>query len=208
MKKVRCLTFVPAALLLVAAGSALAGDPPARVGRISYVTGSVSYNPAALDDDEGWAPASLNYPLTTGDQLWTDSDGRAELSTDRAAVRLAPETSVAVLTLDDDTTQLRLAEGSLSLGVRRLDQDDAIEVDTPNGAVTIEGPGEYRIDVDREGERTTVTAPRGRRGGRVQRIDPPRETRRGADDLRYRLPHLRRPRGARRGRMGPLVSLP
>jgi Family of unknown function (DUF6600)/FecR protein len=161
MMKVRCPVFISAALLLVAAGPALADDPPSRVGRISYVTGSVSYNPAAVDDDEGWAPASVNYPLTTGDQLWTDSDGRAELSTGRAAVRLAPETSVAVLTLDDDTTQLRLAEGSLSLGVRRLDEGDAIEVDTPNGAVTIEGPGEYRIDVDRDGERTTVTAREG-----------------------------------------------
>ncbi len=155
--KTRGLMFITAALVSVVARPALAQDPPSRVGRISYVSGSVSYNPGTADDDDDWAPASRNYPLTTGDQLWTDDDGRAELSTDRASVRLAPETSVSILALDDETTQLRLAEGSLNIGVRRLEGDDAIEIDTPSGAVTIGGRGRYRVDVDRDGERTIVT---------------------------------------------------
>src|SRR5579859_5971719 len=48
-------------------------DPPALVGRLSYLDGQVSYRPAA---DTEWAPAVPNRPITTGDRLWADADGR------------------------------------------------------------------------------------------------------------------------------------
>ncbi len=64
---------VAGALFLPA--SALA-DPSARVARISFIGGSVSFRPAALDD---WSVASLNYPLTVGDHVWVDRAARSEL---------------------------------------------------------------------------------------------------------------------------------
>ena len=53
-----------------------------------------------------------NRPLTSGDNLWTDQDARAELHVGSTAIRLAPQTSVTLLDLDDRTTQLRLSEGT------------------------------------------------------------------------------------------------
>ena len=61
------------------------GDPPGRVARISFLSGTTSFRPATLDD---WTPATVNYPLTVGDHLWTDRGARAELDlgTDRKSV--------------------------------------------------------------------------------------------------------------------------
>jgi hypothetical protein len=66
------------------------------------------------------------------------------------------------LALDDDTTQIRLAQGSLIVRVRHVDDDDTYEVDTPNVAFTLLQPGEYRIDVSQDGNRTEVTTWHGR----------------------------------------------
>src|SRR6266853_824678 len=49
-------------------------DPPSRVGRLSYLSGSVSFRPGDVDD---WTDATINYPLHNGDHLWTDNDARA-----------------------------------------------------------------------------------------------------------------------------------
>ena len=48
-------------------------DPPSRVARLSFTRGAVSFQPAGTDD---WVDATLNRPMTTGDQLWTDSGSR------------------------------------------------------------------------------------------------------------------------------------
>ncbi|HUK19991.1 MAG TPA: DUF6600 domain-containing protein [Gemmatimonadales bacterium] len=130
------------------------GDPPARVGRLSYASGSVSLRPGSVDD---WGEAALNYPLTTGDELWTDDDSRAEVSVGSTAFRLAPYTGVELLSLDDSTIQLRLSQGSVQLRVRALHPGENIEVDTPNGAVTLLLAGNYRIDTDSTGTGTTIT---------------------------------------------------
>ena len=54
-------------------------DPPSRVARLSYTQGAVSFQPAGTDD---WIDATVNRPMTTGDKLWTDQGGRAELRVD------------------------------------------------------------------------------------------------------------------------------
>jgi hypothetical protein len=57
-------------------------DPPSRVARSQPSKGEVSFSPAGTDD---WVSAVVNRPLTTGDKLWTDRDGRAELHIGSAA---------------------------------------------------------------------------------------------------------------------------
>ena len=103
-----------------------------------------------------------NRPLTTGDNLWTDQGARAEMHVGSTAIRLAPETSLTLLALDDRTTQLRLSAGTVILRVRHLDDGDLFEVDTPNLAFNLQHTGEYRIDVDSNGDMTNVSVLSGR----------------------------------------------
>ena len=133
-------------------------DPPGRIARMNYTEGSVSFQPGGEGD---WLQAVQNRPLTTGDNLWADKDSRAELHVGSTIMRLGPESSMTFLNLDDRATQLRLAQGSLMLRVRHLDDDDDFEVDTPNLAFTVRRPGEYRIDVNDAGDTTLITVWRG-----------------------------------------------
>ena len=133
-------------------------DPPSRVGRLSFLSGSVSFRPGTVDD---WTDATINYPLHAGDHLWTDADARAELTLGSNAVRLAPQTAFGFLALDDRTTQVRLSEGALEVRVRNLGDDDSFEIDTPTGAVSLLRPGTYRVDVNPTGDTTTVTVRHG-----------------------------------------------
>src|SRR5215468_1861391 len=54
-------------------------DPPIRVARLAYEQGSISLQPAGTSD---WVAAGLNRPVTTGDKIWSDNDGRVELQLD------------------------------------------------------------------------------------------------------------------------------
>jgi len=119
------------------------------VVRVAYVTGKVSYSRG--DDPDGWQPASLNYPMTLGDRLYTARGSRVELQTEGGAIYLAPETDLAVLNLTYDVKQFSLGMGSASFRIRRIDSGEPFEVDTPNAAVTFDRAGDYRIDVDRNG---------------------------------------------------------
>ncbi len=137
-------------------------DPPGRVGRLDYSQGSVSFRPAGEDD---WVTAVPNRPMVSGDDLWADENSRAEVHIGSTAIRLGERTGITFLDLDDRNTQIRLAQGSMILRVRHLDDDDNYEVDTPNIAFVLRQPGEYRLDVSEDGSRTNVTVWHGR--GRV-----------------------------------------
>jgi hypothetical protein len=128
-------------------------DPPSVVARMNYTQGSVSFQPGGEGD---WLTAVPNRPLTSGDNLWTDQNSRAELHIGSTAVRLSDQTSITLLDLDDRTTQLRLSEGSIIVRLRHLDDGDLVEVDTPNLAFDLQRDGEYRIDVDSAGNVTNV----------------------------------------------------
>jgi hypothetical protein len=128
-------------------------DPPSRVARLSYVNGQVSFSPSGTDD---WVTAVLNRPLTTGDKLWTDQNGRAELHVAAASLRLGEQTGFSFLNLDDHMIQVRLTEGTISVRVRRLEQGDSIEVDTPSLAFSIPSAGRYRISVNEAGDTTII----------------------------------------------------
>jgi len=137
-------------------------DPPGRVGRLNLIQGAVSFRPAGEDD---WVTADLNRPVVTGDDLWADVDSRAEVHIGSAAVRLGDKTGITFLEVDDRTTQIRLAQGSLIVRVRHVDDDDSYEIDTPNVALNVLKPGEYRIDVSENGMQTVATVFHGR--GRI-----------------------------------------
>jgi len=151
-------------------------DPPSRVARLSYAQGSVSFNPGGTDD---WVSAVVNRPITSGDKLWTDNGARAELHIGSAAIRLSGNTGFSFLNLDDRMAQIRLTEGTLDVRVRRLEQDETFEIDTPNLAFSILRPGNYKINVNEAGDATIVVVRDGEGevtgGGSAYTIHP-RET--------------------------------
>lgn len=144
-------------LMIAVAGVVAAQDPPTRIGRLNYVTGSVSFQPGGVDD---WVPATINRPLTVGDQLYDDAGARAEIQVPGTVFRLGSQTAFEFMNLDDRDTQVRLSEGSLDVRVRRLNEN--LEVDTPTLAFTITRPGDYRIDTNPNTYETYVTVRNGK----------------------------------------------
>jgi hypothetical protein len=128
-------------------------DPPTRVARLAYAEGSVSFQPAGTQD---WVAATINRPLTTGDQIWSDSNSRGELQLDGSSLRLGGSTAVTLLNVADNITQIQLSSGSLIIRVRRLDDNETYEIDTPNLAFSILRPGLYRLSVDASGASTEI----------------------------------------------------
>ena len=129
-------------------------DPPARVARLGYIQGSVSFQPAGESD---WVQAVSNRPMTIGDGLWADQDSRAEVELGFATIRSAANTGFSFLNLDDRSVQIQLTSGSLNITVRRLNSDDVFEVDTPNQAFSIFQRGRYRVEASQDGTYTVVS---------------------------------------------------
>jgi len=156
-RRIACVVATTTAAWTMSAMLAFA-DPPSRVARISFNAGAVSLRPATVDE---WSTASLNYPLTTGDHLWTDARARTELQLDTGVLRVAPSTELSVLNLDDHVAQMRLTQGTVSVRVRAVDVGDTMEIDTPAGAVSLLEPGLYRLDVNDTGDVTVITVRQG-----------------------------------------------
>ena len=72
----RKVGFLAVLITLAALTATADDDPPSRVARLSYLEGAVSFRPGTTDE---WSQATLNYPLTSGDHLWTDPGARVEL---------------------------------------------------------------------------------------------------------------------------------
>jgi hypothetical protein len=134
------------------------GDPPARVARISYLTGTVSFQPSG---DTAWSLATANYPLTTGDRLYADRGARAELQAGRLTLRVGEGSDLTVTSLSDDFTQVGFAQGSLRISVYGMDPGDSIEIDTPRGALALLAVGEYRVDAPADESPMIVAVSRG-----------------------------------------------
>jgi len=132
-----------------------AGDPPAEVARVSVMLGNVSLEPASV---EQFSAAIVNDALTTGDRLYTDVGANAELETGQIALRLGQQTDLTITAMTDPLEQFGLAQGSMHLRSFALAPGTAVELDTPNVAVTVLQPGDVRVDVDPDGGATTVVA--------------------------------------------------
>lgn len=129
-------------------------DPPTQVGRLSVVQGNVSVEPASVNQ---FSPADVNYPLTTGDRLWTDYSALAEVEAGQLAVRMGQTTDLTVTAMTDTLAQFGLGQGSVHLRTYVLEPGTTTELDTPNVAVTVLATGDVRVDVDPNGDWTVVT---------------------------------------------------
>src|SRR5437870_7395108 len=153
------LTWALSAATCAAAarGERAAGPTPPR---LSFTDGDVSFwRPGAED----WAPAQVNTPLAEGDSLYTGDSANLEVQVaPRTFVRAGAGTELSLESLDPDLVQFKVTYGHVAVDAQRMPQGRAIEIDTPNGAFTIDQPGYYRADI--EDERTTFLT---RRGGRA-----------------------------------------
>jgi hypothetical protein len=133
-------------------------DAPGRVARLQYMSGSVSIQPEGNGE---WVAGAINRPLTNADNVWTDKNSRAELNLGTGVMRLNSESSLTFTNVNDNTAQVELHQGTLNLRVRHLFDGEIYEVDTPNMAFTVQKTGEYRFDVDPNGDSTVVTVWKG-----------------------------------------------
>lgn len=153
----RAVTFLIGVTVLLFSHWASA-DPPSRVARLGYMRGAVSFSPAGASD---WVPATVNRPLTSGDRLWAVAGARAEIQVSANMIRMNADTGLSVLNLDDQTVQLQLTQGTLTIRVRRLEPSQVFEVDTPNLALMLRQPGQYLISVDPAGHATDIVVRQG-----------------------------------------------
>src|SRR6266513_2690600 len=122
--------LLPALLVASLGGPAMAqADPPGRVARLNHAEGTSVYSPAG---DNEWTDAQPNRPLTRGDRLWTDRGSRAEIQIGSSAVRMDGRSRLEILVLDDQTAQLSVTQGAVSVRVRSLPEGENFEIDTPN----------------------------------------------------------------------------
>ena len=150
-----------AAMLLIAAMPVARADDdlPGRVGRIAEFAGQLYLSPE--DRATEWQPIGLNYPVSSGDNLWVSGDGRAEVDYGGGQFRLAGDTNVHVSRLDENRVALFIAQGRVIVRVRVLDAGDSARIDAPTSQIQLTRPGLYRIDVVPDRQSTYVTVREG-----------------------------------------------
>ena len=133
-------------------------NPSGRVGRLAAIEKGVSIEPNGVAN---WSQAEPNYPIATGDRVYTDPDARAEISIGSMAARMSGATDLTMTNLSDTLVQMGLAQGSVHIRVFDIPYGNQVEIDTPNGAITLSQPGDVRIDVPAQDGATIVSVDSG-----------------------------------------------
>jgi len=139
-------------------GLALAQVAPGRVGYLNLIEGVVQTGQTNAPDAE---MALYNQPLTRGSRLIPAPGARLDMSTGASSWRMEGPGQLDITQLDDQTAQMQLRQGRLALRVRQLLPGERIEIDTPNLAVLVQQPGDYRLDVSLEQGNTRVSVQQG-----------------------------------------------
>lgn len=119
-----------------------------NAARIQRVDGEVALNNGLYENgsDGQWVSATPNTPFSVGDRIYTRDNSRASLAfTGRNFARLNPNSSLDVISLADQRTQLALRDGSAIFDVGYLQPNELFEVATPYGAVDFNQPGLYNV---------------------------------------------------------------
>ena len=134
------------------------GDPPGRVGRVARLSGTVSFHAA---DADHWEPATLNYPVTSGNAFWTQPGAAADIDLGGARVRLDQGTAFTVDTLGDQVVATTVGQGHLAIDLQELPQGETATLRTPRGVVTFRQAGRYGVLVGDTNRPTIVTVNEG-----------------------------------------------
>ncbi|GAB0116821.1 DUF6600 domain-containing protein [Acidisoma sp. 7E03] len=131
-----------------------AGDPPARVGWLSNLSGSVSFHAASQDQ---WATATQNYPFATGDAVWTQPQAQASIMIDASRIALNGGTELTAQELDQTTLSAELSQGEVFLNLVAMQPGQSVVIATPRGTVQITSNGRYDLYAGDESTPTYVT---------------------------------------------------
>jgi hypothetical protein len=134
--------------------SAQEAAPPARVGQIAALTGSVSFNGAGSG---GWAAASLNYPVSDGDSLYTQNNAQAAIALDASKITLAGNTELQITRLDQNSLAATESQGEVFLAVNDLQPGQSFSIATPRGTASINQNGEYDLAAGDTSAPTIIT---------------------------------------------------
>ncbi len=129
--------------------------PPARVGQVAGVSGSVSYNGAGSNG--AWVAATPNYPVAAGDSLFTQAGAQAAVVLDSSRIALAPNTEMQITALDDNNFTATESQGEVFLTLTDLRPGQTFVVNTPRGAVSIAQNGEYDVAAGDANDPTTLS---------------------------------------------------
>ncbi len=142
-----------------AAGAATpAGDPPARVGRLASLSGTVSFHTA---DADHWDAATLNFPVTSGDAFWTEPQAAAAIEVGATHIALNEQTELDIDTLDDRALAATEPQGEIYVRIPSVVNGETYTVVTPRGSVAINGVGRFAIAAGDTDTPTTVTVVEG-----------------------------------------------
>ena len=131
------------ALMITGLSASAEVDPPDRVGRLSYVSGTVQiYN----RDDAVWENVSINRPVTTGDAFYSAIGSRAEIRIGSTAIRLDGDTELQVVQLDDAQVNLQLDQGRAAVRLASNDDVSGFSLNTPEGQLYATQPGSYSFE--------------------------------------------------------------
>ena len=132
--------------------------PPARVGRLSSLQGTVSFHAAGSD---GWVAAVQNYPVTGGDAVFAQSGGHAEMDAGNDLVELDGGSELDVATLDHQQFVASEPQGRMFLALGPQPSGAVNSIATPRGTVQIAGQGEFEIIAGDSSTPTVVTVVQG-----------------------------------------------
>jgi hypothetical protein len=130
-------------------------EPPARVGRVSFISGALAFYQSG---DADWSAAKVNLPAATGGWFATDPQSRAELRIGPDTIDIAEDAELDIADLRDRVMQIGVEHGRINLHLRELGEGASAEIDIPRGGVWLLQPGIYDIETHAADRPTRITA--------------------------------------------------
>jgi hypothetical protein len=149
------LTAATASFLALSSTLSRAQNEVPNAGRLGFVSGQVSVQPAGTDD---WGQAYPNLPVGPGDRIFTDADGRAELQVGQTYVRIGPNTDITLQRDDPQGIAFELVQGGIHVHSYGVWPGQAMQVGTPNANITAFSSSELRIDTAPDQSSTIFTS--------------------------------------------------
>ena len=129
-----------------------------NAARIERVDGQVGINQSTDNlANAQWIQATTNMPVGVGDRIYTKENSKTEIAfSGRNVATVDPNTSLDLLDLSQDRTQVALREGSTLFDVGSIPAGGLFEVATPCGAVDLQQPGLYQVAINQDGNATAT----------------------------------------------------
>jgi|GEM_PF-306833 len=146
--RVQGFVFALAAITCLLISSPSFADSQVRIVRLSDVEGGVQINRGL----HGYEKAFLNLPITQGNQVRTQSDGRAQIEfEDGSALRMAPDTAAEFPQLSLADSGTRVSNVNLKSGTAYVDfkntKNDQLTLTFGREKIVLTRPAHLRIEL-------------------------------------------------------------